>query len=299
MTTPPSSLPRRRVVLITGLSGAGLSTSLKALEDAGYEAVDNLRLSLVPHLVNENAGQDRRPLAIAIDTRNAAFSAGAVLHIRESLAQRDDLEVFLLYLECSNESLQHRFTATRRRHPLAVDRPLTDGIKTEREMLEAIRDEADLTIDTSDLTIHDLRRLVVEHYRFDKTPGLTLFVMSFSYGRGIPREADLVLDARFLRNPHYVQKLRPLSGQNTEVARYIQNDPDYEPFLENTTNLLVPLLPRFQKEGKSYLTIAVGCTGGRHRSVLVAEQLATNIAGHGYIVGIGHRDILKTQTPKG
>ncbi len=286
--------PRRRIVLITGMSGAGLSTALKALEDAGFEAVDNLRLKLVPELVKEEDTKELRPLAVAIDTRNVNFSVDEILRIREELAARSDLDVNLLFLECSNESLQHRFTSTRRRHPLAIDRPLTDGIKTEREMIESLRDAADLVIDTSSMTIHDLRRLVVEHYRPDKAPGLTLFVMSFSYGRGVPREADLALDARFLKNPHYVPKLRPLSGQDTDVAAYIQLDPDYEPFMESLTNLLLPLLPRYQQEGKSYLTIAVGCTGGRHRSVLVAEQLATNLASHGYIVGIGHRDMNKT-----
>lgn len=280
---------RRPLVLVTGMSGAGLSTALKAFEDIGYEAVDNLRLGLIPALVADSGGD--KALAVAIDTRNANFAVDDLLRITEELAQRPGALVKLLFLESSDETLQQRFTETRRRHPLAVDRPVTDGIKREREMLWRLRDAADHVVDTSLLSIHDLRRIIVGHYRLDSAPGLTLFITSFSYRHGVPREADLVFDARFLRNPHWETKLRPLTGQTAEVADYIQQDADYAGFMEHVTQLIVPLLPRFQNEGKSYLTIAIGCTGGRHRSVLVAEELATIIAAHGYIVGIGHRDL--------
>ena len=283
--------PRRRVVLITGMSGAGLSTVLKSFEDLGYEAVDNLRLSLIPTLVADGPEAEKRALAVAVDTRNIHFSVDALLNARKKLAERPDLEVSLLYMECSDETLQRRFTETRRRHPLALDRPVTDGIKRERELLWKLRDSVDQVIDTSLISIHELRRLVSGHYRLNTAPGLFLSVLSFSFRHGLPREADLVFDVRFLDNPHYDLKLRPLNGQDPEVAAYIQRDPGYEPFLERVTGLLLPLLPRYQQEGKSYLTIAIGCTGGRHRSVLVAEQLATILAGNGYIVGVGHRDM--------
>jgi len=281
------------LVLITGMSGAGLSTSLKVFEDLGYEAVDNLRLGFVPELVDQ--ADDSRAIAVSIDTRNANFSVDAFLRIYRELGARGDLTVKLVYLECSDEALQRRFTETRRRHPLAVDRPVTDGIKRERDMLWRLRDEADHVIDTSNLSVHDLRRLIAGHFRLNNESGLSLFVTSFSYRLGIPREADLVFDVRFLLNPHWDPQLRGLTGQDPEVAAYIEKDEDYQSFMGNLINLLSPLLPRYQLEGKSYLTIAVGCTGGRHRSVLVAEQLATFLAGKGYIVGIGHRDMDRPQ----
>lgn len=283
--------PRRPVILLTGMSGAGLSTALKAFEDLGYEAVDNLRLGLVPVLVAEDAPPDRQGLAVAIDTRNAGFSIDRLLEMRDNLAKQPHLDVKLLFLECADEKLQRRFTETRRRHPMATDRTVTDGIQRERAMLWKLRDAADHVIDTSLTSIHELRRLIAGPYRLNTAPGLLISVTSFSFRHGLPREADLVFDVRFLDNPHYDLRLRPLTGQDPEVAAYIQKDPDYELFLANVIGLLVPLLPRYQQEGKSYLTIAVGCTGGRHRSVLVAEQLSILLAGHDYIVSVTHRDL--------
>ena len=285
---PPSA--KRRIVILSGMSGAGLSTALKVFEDLGYEAVDNLRLGLVPALV-EDGDIAGRHLAVAIDTRNANFSVDELLRLVHLLEAKPELQVSLLFLDCSDETLQRRFTETRRRHPLALDRPVTDGIRREREMLWALKNEADQVIETSQITIHDLRRLIAGHYRFDHTLGLTLFVTSFSYRHGVPREADLVFDARFLVNPHWDAALRPLSGRDQAVADFIHRDPDYTSFIEHLTQLLLPLLPRYQQEGKSYLTIAVGCTGGRHRSVLVAEELATFVAANGFVVGVGHRDL--------
>jgi UPF0042 nucleotide-binding protein len=228
---------------------------------------------------------------VAIDSRNANFTSEDLLRAAQQLAQSPDLDVKLVFLECSDEALQRRFTETRRRHPLAVDRPVMDGIRHEREILWKLRDAADHVIDTSLLSIHDLRRLIAGHFRIDNAIGLTLFVTSFSYRHGVPREADLVFDARFLANPHWDAKLRPLTGQDAPVADYIKADPDYTGFMERMAHLLLPLLPRYQQEGKSYLTIAIGCTGGRHRSVFVAEQLGTLLAAHDYIVGVGHRDL--------
>ena len=281
---------KRRVVILSGMSGAGMSTALKAFEDLGYEAVDNLRLSLVPALVNDQNVAGRH-LAIAIDTRNANFTVDDILRVDHELMTRSDLQVSLLFLDSSDEMLQQRFTETRRRHPLALDRPVTDGIRREREMLWALKNEADQVIDTSGISVHDLRRQIAGHYRFDHAQGLTIFVTSFSYRHGVPREADLVFDVRFLANPHWDAKLRPMSGRDAPVADFIHKDPDYTSFIEHLQQLLLPLLPRYQQEGKSYLTIAIGCTGGRHRSVLVAEELTNILAQHDYIVGVGHRDL--------
>ncbi|MGE3623944.1 MAG: RNase adapter RapZ [Bdellovibrionales bacterium] len=296
MTTPPPTpdspppQPKRRIVLLSGMSGAGLSTALKAFEDLGYEAVDNLRLGLIPALI-EDMDSEREALAVAVDTRNASFSVDDLLRVTHRLGEKSGLDVKLVFLECSDDALQRRFTETRRRHPMAIDRPVTDGIRHERELLWRLRDEADHVIDTSLLSIHELRRLIAGHYRIDNTAGLTLFITSFSYRHGVPREADMVFDARFLVNPHWDAKLRPLTGKDPLVAAYIHKDPDYRGFLTHMSELMLPLLPRYQQEGKSYLTIAIGCTGGRHRSVLIAEELSTVLAANGYIVGIGHRDL--------
>ena len=288
--TEQPTYPKRRLVLLTGMSGAGLSTALKEFEDLGYEAVDNLRLGLVPALIGDETASDV-PLAVVIDTRNASFAVDTMLEMLKQLALHPGLEVKLVFLECSDEALQRRFTETRRRHPMAMDRPVTDGIKRERELMWKLRDAADHVIDTSLISIHELRRLIAGHYRMDGAGGLTLFVTSFSYRHGVPREADLVFDARFLANPHWDTKLRPMTGQDAPVADYIRHDEGYPDFIKHMHDLLAPLLPRYQREGKSYLTIAVGCTGGRHRSVFVAEELANMMAAEGYVVGIAHRDM--------
>jgi UPF0042 nucleotide-binding protein len=282
---------RRRVVIISGMSGAGLSSVLKTLEDLSYEAVDNLRLSMMPALIKEGA-EHGRALAMSLDSRNAEFSSKALLASLEKFRADTALDVKLLFLECDDDALQRRFNETRRRHPLALDRPVMDGIKIERDLLKPVRDAADHVIDTSLLSIHDLRRLLVGHYRTDNA-GLTISVSSFSYKYGVPREADLIFDVRFLKNPHWDMKLRPLSGKDLSVSEYIKQDPDYDAFFLSLLNFLFPLLPRYRDEGKSYLTIALGCTGGRHRSVFVAEQLGTMLAAQGYIVALTHRDIDK------
>jgi len=293
MTNSSPPHPKRRIVILTGMSGAGLSTALKAFEDLGYEAVDNLRLNLIPTLIDNKNGDKSilRPLAVAADSRNANFSPDDLLRIVKELEDQPELDVHLVFLECSDEALERRFTETRRRHPLALDRPVTDGIRREREMLWKLRDQADLTVDTSMFSMHDLRRQIAGHFRTGSAAGLTLFVTSFSFRHGVPREADLVFDVRFLANPHWDLNLRPMTGKDEGVAEYIKQDPDYAGFMEHLTGLLLPLLPRYQQEGKSYLTIAIGCTGGRHRSVLVAEELANILAMHDYITGVGHRDL--------
>jgi RNase adapter protein RapZ len=287
---------KRPVVVVTGMSGAGLSTALKCLEDLGYEAVDNLPMNMVDALV-EQGDLASRPVAITVDARTRHFSSDALTTHIHTLASRSDLAVRLVFLECADEILQRRYTETRRRHPLAVDRPVADGILRERTLLAPLKERADVTIDTSLLSIHDLRRILAGHFKLSAEPTLHVFVTSFSFRQGVPREADLVFDVRFLTNPHYDPRLRPMTGLDEPVAARVAEDPDYEDFFRHLTSLLQPLLPRYNQEGKSYLTIAVGCTGGRHRSVFVAETLARWLGGQGYKVGLTHRDLDRSSRP--
>lgn len=278
------------VLLVTGMSGAGKSTALKALEDLGYEAIDNLPLSLLGSMVRPGDGLDR-PLAIGVDIRTRDFEVAPFIRQVEDMMERSERDVRLLFLDCDDEVLRRRFTETRRRHPLANDRPVTDGIRLERQHLARLRDQADPVIDTSDFTAADLGRWIKDHFGLDRRQGLAIFVTSFAYGRGLPREADLVFDVRFLRNPHYDEALRALDGRDPAVGAYVAADPGFDPFFEKLTEFLLPLLDRYEREGKSYLTIAVGCTGGRHRSVFVAQRLAAALAQVGRRVSVTHRDV--------
>jgi len=280
---------RQRLLVVTGLSGAGRATALKILEDLGYEAVDNLPLMFLSGLAGDVAGAERA-LAIGLDSRTRDFTAFALSDRLDRLKAEAPFDVRLVFLDCADESLRRRFTETRRRHPLALDRPIADGIRQERQLLAALRDRADLVIDTTDFAIGDLRCVLRGHFALNRRPGLAFSVVSFSYRHGLPREADLVFDVRFLKNPHYDPALRPLTGRDPQVGRFIEDDPAYAPFFTSLTSLLLPLLPCFEREGKSYVTIAIGCTGGRHRSVFIAERLAAWLAAHDRMVGVRHRD---------
>ncbi len=283
----------RHIILVTGLSGAGRTSSLKVLEDMGCEAVDNLPLSLLPQLLGpafEETTAGRRTIAIGLDIRTRDFAAADFIAEIDKLAPRQDLTTTVLFLDCDDEVLVRRFTETRRRHPLAVDRSVTDGIRLERELIAPIRDRADLVIDTSHLHTRDLRRLIQANFD-DAEQGLAIFVTSFAYRRGLPRDADLVFDVRFLDNPHYNPDLQPLTGQDPRVQDFIASDPDFERFFQTLTQMLNCLLPRYSREGKSYLTIAFGCTGGRHRSVMVVEKLVAWMKDLGYRANVLHRDI--------
>ena len=287
--------PRRHFVMVTGMSGAGLSTTMKSLEDLGYEAVDNLPLFLFDLLLREAESRDR-PLAISIDSRTRDFSAEALL---DRLGRhRDDpgIRLSLVFVDATDDVLLRRFTETRRRHPLAIGRPVIDGIHNERVLLEPVKLASDVVIDTSDLSIHDLRRIVGGHFGLERTPDLGVFVTSFSYRKGLPRDADLVFDVRFLRNPHWDPALRPFTGREPPVAAFIEADPALTPFMERLTGFVAPLLPSYRQEGKSYLTIAIGCTGGRHRSVYIAERLAAWLKGQGTKVSLGHRDLERPES---
>lgn len=281
---------RVRVLLVTGMSGAGKTAVLKLLEDIGYEAVDNLPLSLLASLVKPSIGT-RRPLAIGIDIRTRDFGVEPFLQEIDDLIAGPDIECRLVFFDCEDEVLRRRYSETRHRHPLALDRPLTDGIRHERRLLAPLRDRADLVIDTSEFSLGDLKRVLDGHFALLTSQGLTVFVTSFAYRQGLPPEADIVLDARFLANPHYVDALRPLTGRDDEVGAFIVADPDFAEFFRSVTEMLSVLLPRFSAEGKSYLTIAVGCTGGRHRSVFVVERLTGWLAERGERVAASHREL--------
>lgn len=287
-----SSVATERLLVITGMSGAGRSTALKTFEDMGYEAVDNLPLSLLPNLVVPSSAH--LPLVVGVDVRTRDFAVPALVQTLDRLASEHKLDLRIIFLDCDDDRLERRYTETRRRHPLAAERPVADGIKLERERVRPLRDRADLVIDTSLLTPADLKRVLHGHFSIGAAPAFSTFVTSFSYRRGLPRDADIVLDVRFLANPHYVPALQPLNGTDRAVGDYIAADPDFEPLFAQFCAWLARLLPRYEREGKSYLTIAIGCTGGRHRSVYVAERLATWLGQEGRRVAVAHRDLDST-----
>jgi UPF0042 nucleotide-binding protein len=290
----PSHQTRRPFVLITGMSGAGRGTALHALEDLGYVAVDNVPLPLLGDLVRSTSGsigEIATPLAFGVDTRTYGFDPHDLVRRLQELRLRTDLAARLLFLDADTETLRRRYTETRRPHPLAPDRPVSDGIADERQTIGWLRDSADVSIDTSALTPHQFKQLLGGHFAIGRHAGMRISVTSFSFRRGLPREADLVFDVRFLKNPHYDAKLKPMTGIDPEVVAFIATDPDYEPFMGRLEGMIGPLLPRFDAEGKSYLTIAVGCTGGRHRSVAIAERLAGWLRDAGRSVTLSHRDV--------
>ncbi|MEX0921611.1 MAG: RNase adapter RapZ [Rhodovibrionaceae bacterium] len=288
----PAGADAAQVALVTGMSGAGRSSALKILEDLGFEAIDNLPLGLLPQVLSRDSAGRRKPLAIGMDLRGRDFAIDPLLEQLAELARDPGIAARLVFLDCEDEALRRRFTETRRRHPLAEERPLADGIAAERRLMRPLLARADLTIDTTELSVADLRRQLAGHFSQLRRGRLSVAIVSFSYRKGLPREADLVFDVRFLANPHYRETLRPLTGQAPEVAHYVESDSGFADFFDALTGLLSPLLPRYAAEGKSYLTIAVGCTGGRHRSVVVAERLAAWLRAEGVeTLDISHRDI--------
>ncbi len=285
-----SSPVAQPVVLVTGLSGAGLSTALKALEDIGYDTVDNLPLRMIEPFLLQNVAT-AAPIALGLDARARDFAAQAVLQHYANLQKNKRFKVTLLFIDCADDVLIRRYTESRRPHPSAQGRPVKDGIARERTLLAPLRAAADQTIDSSDLIAANLRKLVQGHFAVGTIAKLQIFVQSFAYRYGIPREADLVFDARFLQNPHYVAKLKDKTGLDQAVQDYVKADAHYPVFIKQLTTLLKPLLPRYQQEGKSYLTIAIGCTGGQHRSVTVAEDLAFWLETQGYSARLIHREL--------
>jgi UPF0042 nucleotide-binding protein len=290
-------LPKRstpdRILLVTGLSGAGKSTALRTLEDLGWEVVDNLPLSLLEHLLSTplpKGARRKRPLAIGIDSRTRDFDAQRIVQQIKSLVQGQGIPIETLFFDCAGGELLRRYSETRRRHPLALDRPAIDGIAAEREMMEPLRRWSDHIIDTTDTDAHALQMQIRERFGTgDSAP--TLHVMSFGFARGLPRNADMVFDMRFLQNPHWVDELRPMTGLDAPVGAYVATDPAYEDAVGRIEELLLTLLPRYRAEGKSYVSVAFGCTGGRHRSVHVAERVATRLRAAGFSPTVEHRDL--------
>jgi UPF0042 nucleotide-binding protein len=271
---------RQSVVFVTGLSGAGKASVLRALEDLGFEAIDNPPAGLIENLVISAPDPDRR-IAIGIDVRSHGFNVDAVLDVVTRMRANPALHAALVFAWATEVVLLRRFTETRRRHPLSPQGRVSDGIAAEQLLTGPLQDAADLVMDTTEMSLSALRQRVAQAFG----PGadldsqmLSLSLVSFAYPAGLPREADMVFDARFLRNPHYIDDLRPRTGQDQQVAAYVAADPDFEAFFARMFDLLTLVLPRFVQEGKKYATIAIGCTGGRHRSVMLVEKLARHLS---------------------
>ena len=281
--------PTQRLVLVTGPSGAGRSTAINVLEDLGYEAIDNLPLSLIPRLLDGPARPP--PLALGLDVRNRDFSVASVIELVDRLTRLPDYEPILLFLDCATEQLLRRFNETRRRHPLRGEGAPLDAILAEREILAPLRARADVLVDTSDLSPHDLKAELARW--FDTEPGrrLTVSVQSFSYKRGAPRGVDMMFDCRFLANPHWEPALRPLDGRDGPVQDYVARDPRFAEFFDRVRDLVLFALPAHLEEGKAHLVIGFGCTGGQHRSVTMAEKMADALAKAGWQVSIRHREL--------
>lgn len=293
MTEPliPRSGPK--VVILTGVSGSGKTTALRALEDAGFYCVDNLPIVFLEKLLElsgHTAGEVSR-LALVVDAREGRFLAEAPRVIEEV---REKGEVEVLYLDATDDSLVRRYSETRRRHPLAGESgTVMDGIAAERRALSQLKGIADEVVDTTTLNVHELKRLVTKRFVAGDGSRLGVTVVSFGFRYGLPTHADVVLDVRFLPNPYFIPELRPFPGTDPRVAGFVLGQPDAKAFLERVTELFAFLLPRYRAEGKSYLTVAIGCTGGKHRSVALATELAQNFERSGQPVRLWHRDVEK------
>ena len=294
----PATEACQRVVLVTGLSGAGKTTALNVLEDLGWEALDNFPIRLLERLVGSDgaarsveAGEPRPPLAIGFDSRTRGFVPNDVISRAKKLAARPDLEVTTLFLDCSGAELERRYNETRRRHPMAQGRPVIEGIRAERELMEPLRRWAEAVIDTSELTSSDLQQAIRDRFAGEPGETMTVTVSSFGFARGMPPLADLVFDMRFLDNPHWDPDLRPLTGLDGAVSAHIQSDPAWDEAFERIRGLVLQLLPRYAAQGKTYVNLAFGCTGGRHRSVHSAEAIARALREAGFSPTVVHRNL--------
>ena len=279
-------------MILTGLSGSGKSTVLKTFEDLGYYCVDNLPVELIPTFseLHFYGDSEIERAALLVDARE-----GDQLKRLPALYKqiRRDIPATLVFIEASDESLLRRFSETRRPHPLGHDRPVREGLRRERELMTPIRKLADVVIDTTRFNVHELRQLITGRFQSSKARPMLVSLVSFGYRYGLPADADLVFDVRFLPNPHFVPRLRKLSGQNAKVVRYIRSFKQTGEFLRRIDGLLAYLIPHYIHEGKSYLTIAFGCTGGHHRSVMMAEAVRKGLAAHSYTAKVVHRDLGK------
>jgi UPF0042 nucleotide-binding protein len=286
----PADSPQR-ILLVTGLLGAGKTTALRVLEDLGWETVDNFPIRLLGRLLDQPSGDIRAPLAIGFDSRTRGFDPAKIIERVKRLSSRDDLQITTLFLDCSGQELERRYNETRRRHPMAGDRPLAEGIAAERELLEPLRRWADLVVTTSTYSSNDLQQAIRDQFRGEAPAAMSVTVTSFGFARGTPPLADLVFDMRFLDNPHWVEGLRELTGQDAAVAAHVRADPAFAPAFTRIYDLLAELLPRYEAQGKAYVTIAFGCTGGRHRSVFTAEAIAEALRAAGFSPTLLHRNL--------
>ena len=284
----------QRVLLVTGLLGAGKTTALKLLEDLGWETIDNFPVRLLDRLIEGGAPvapSGRAMLAIGFDSRTRGFNPRDTIELVKRLAERRDVEVTTLFLDCSSAELERRYNETRRRHPLAQDMPVASGIKAERELLEPLRRWADIVIDTSAYSANELSQVMRERFAASDGKALTVTVASFGFARGMPPVADLVFDMRFLDNPHWQPDLKELTGLDQAVGAHIRKDPAFEEAFARIRDLVLFLLPRYEVQGKAYVNIAFGCTGGRHRSVFFAEELGAALREAGFSPTLLHRNL--------
>lgn len=280
--------PATKVLLVTGPSGAGRATAINAAEDFGFEVIDNLPLSLLPRLLT---GEHAQPLALGLDVRNRDFSAAALIEAIDTMSADLGDALQVLFLEADDDVLLRRYSETRRRHPLAPTGTPLEGISAEKELLIPIRSRADFLIDTSALTPHELKSEIARCFGPRDGQQLSVTVQSFSYKRGLPRGLDMIMDCRFLRNPHWDEDLRALDGRNDEVSDYVQADPRFDAFRTQTLDLLRTVLPAHVDEGRAHFSLGFGCSGGQHRSVALAEILSAALAQEGWLVSKRHREI--------
>lgn len=278
-----------RVVMVTGPSGAGRSSAIDALEDLGFETIDNLPMSLIPRLLD--GPPLPRPLALGLDVRNRDFSSENLIELVDRLHRAPGVASDLLYVDCSPDVLVRRFSETRRRHPLSPDGAPLAGIEHEQELLESVRERADVLIDTTTLTPHQFKAEIGRWFAPREGGPMSVSVQSFSYKRGLPRGVDMVFDCRFLANPHWIPELREHDGREADVAAHVEADPRFADFFGRVEGLVTSLLDAFVDEGKTSLTIAFGCTGGKHRSVALAEKMARTLAEQGWRVSKRHREL--------
>ena len=283
------SQDKQRILLVTGMLGAGKSTALRELEDLGWEAIDNFPIRLLSRLVGDEPGD--QSLAIGFDCRTRGFVPADVIDRVRKLEAREDVVMTTLFLDCAGHELERRFNETRRRHHLAGDRPVSAGIAAERELLSPLRRWADVLIDTTNFSTNDLQQKIRELFAETAPQAMTVTVTSFGFARGMPPVADLVFDMRFLDNPHWDPELQALTGLDEGVGTHIENDPAFASAFERIRDLILELLPRYAEQGKSYVNIAFGCTGGRHRSVFVAERIAGALREGGFSPTVRHRNL--------
>jgi len=301
-STTPSD-PRQRILLVTGLAGAGKSTALDVLEDLGWETIDNFPIRMLERLLGEPAetakgprSDTRAPLAIGFDSRTRGFVPSEIISLIKKMVVRDDLALTFMFIDCKTSELERRYNETRRRHPMAQGRTVHDGIAAERELLEPLRRWADAVVDTSELSANELQGHMRELFGTEHQTQLSLTVSSFGFARGMPPLADLVFDMRFLDNPHWIAGLREKTGLDAEVGAHIQQDSAFAEVFEQIRTLLLTVLPRYSAQGKAYVHIAFGCTGGRHRSVFTAEGMGQALREAGFSPTVRHRNLKSRAT---